>query len=105
MAKLFCHARFFVSKTDGAARTFETKQPFYGPYGPSGQNGQQALYPDILKSVIVSFFVKVVQTAVAHRGQSRALRLCRLGRVQRYTSAPYSLQNTTLLHAASTDRR
>ena len=43
--------------------------------------------------VIVPFFVKVVQTAVAHRGQSRALRLCRFGRVQRYTPAPYSAQN------------
>ena len=39
---------------------------------------------------------------MAHRGQSRALFLCRRGRIQSYTPSAYSLQNTTLPHAAST---
>ena len=43
------------------------------------------------------------QAAAAHRDQSRALLLCRLGRVREYTPSPYSSQNTTLTHAASTD--
>jgi len=42
---------------------------------------------------------------VAHRGQSRALLLRRRGRIQSYTPSAYSSQNTTLSHAASTDRK
>ena len=42
---------------------------------------------------------------MAHRGQSRALLLRRRGRVQSYTPSAYSSQNTTLSHAASTDRK
>ena len=52
--------------------------------------------------IIISNFVKI-QPAVAHRGQSRALLLRWYSRVQSYTPAPCSSQNTTLSHAASTD--
>ena len=40
--------------------------------------------------------------AVVHCGQSRALLLRRRGRVNKYTPPPYSSQNPTLTHTAST---
>ena len=55
--------------------------------------------------MLLSQFLLKIFTAVAHRGQSRALFLRRRGRVQSYTPSAYSSQNTTLSHAASTDRK
>ena len=55
--------------------------------------------------VIVPFFVKVVQTAVAHACDLAVHLVTAQSRRAKTDPAPYSAQNSTLLHAASTDRR
>ena len=84
---------------DGEMTFFEKSSHFFA-------EKQFLCQKSLFFSILLLFAQRIpIIKVVAHRGQSRALFLRRRGRVQSYTPSAYSSQNTTLSHAASTDRK